>query len=172
MIFALEDRIPQVADGVYVAPNAMVIGDVRLAAGSSVWFGAVLRGDVECLDIGCDTNIQDNAVLHSDPGAPLLVSARVTVGHLAMLHGCTIGEGSLIGIGAIVMNRARIGARSIVGAGALVTEGREFPPEMLIMGSPAKPVRPLSAEEIARLDASAQHYAKRAQLYGRVLRPV
>lgn len=171
MIFTFENRIPQLADDVYVAPNAVVLGDVRLAAGSSVWFGAVLRGDVECLDIGRDTNIQDNAVLHSDPGSPLVVADRVTVGHQAMLHGCCIAEGSLIGIGAIVMNRARIGARCIVGAGALVTEGKEFPPEMLITGSPARAVRPLTAEEIARLDDSARIYAERAQRYRRGLGP-
>lgn len=172
MIFTLDDRIPQLADDVFVAPNAVVVGDVWLAAGSSVWFGAVLRGDVERLDIGRDTNIQDNAVLHSDPGAPLVVADRVTIGHQAMLHGCHIAEGALIGIGAIVMNRARIGARCIVGAGALVTEGKEFPPEMLITGSPARAVRPLKAEEIARLDDSARLYAERAQRYRRRLCPV
>lgn len=169
MIHALGERVPVIADDAFVAPGATVIGDVQLGARSSVWFGAVLRGDVERLTIGRSTNIQDNCVLHSDPGAPLVLGDDVTVGHMAVLHGCHVGDAALIGIGAIVMNRARIGARSIVGAGALVTEGKEFPEGVLIMGSPAKVARSLTEEELARLPESARRYAERAQLYRRSL---
>ncbi len=171
MIFSIEQRAPQLADDVFVAPGATVVGDVHLAERSSVWFGAVLRGDVERLTIGAGTNIQDNSVLHSDPGAPLVLGEMVTVGHLAMLHGCHVSDYALIGIGAIVMNHARIGARSIVGAGALVTEGKEFPDGVLIVGSPAKVARKLSDDELARLPEAARRYIDRAQAYRRALRP-
>lgn len=171
MIHAIEGRTPVVAADAWVAPNAVVVGDVRLGARASVWFGAVLRGDVERLTIGAGTNIQDNAVLHADPGKPLVLGERVTVGHLVMLHGCLVGDEALIGIGAVVLNGARIGARSLVGAGALVTEGKEFPEGSLILGSPAKLVRALTADELARLPESADRYAGRADLYRRTLRP-
>ncbi|MBM4197586.1 MAG: gamma carbonic anhydrase family protein [Gammaproteobacteria bacterium] len=170
MIFATGDRVPSVAADAWVAPNAVVTGDVQLASRANVWFGAVLRGDVERLSIGHGTNIQDNCVLHSDPGAPLVLGERVTVGHLVMLHGCHVGDCALIGIGSIVLNHARIGARSIVGAGSLVTEGKEFPEGVLIIGTPARVVRPLTAEEIARLPESAERYMERAALYRRTLR--
>ena len=165
MIFTVEGRAPAIAEDAYVAPTASVIGDVTLASQASVWFGAVLRGDVERLTIGPGTNIQDNSVLHSDPGAPLALAERVTVGHLVMLHGCHVGAGSLIGIGAIVMNHARIGARCIVGAGALVTEGKEFPDGVLIIGSPAKVARKLTDDELALMAGTAQRYIDRARLY-------
>jgi carbonic anhydrase/acetyltransferase-like protein (isoleucine patch superfamily) len=171
MVWALGMRRPVVAPDAWVAPGAAVIGDVELGAGASVWFGAVLRGDVEKLVIGAGTNIQDNAVLHSDPGAPLVLGDLVTVGHMVMLHGCHVGDRSLIGIGSIVMNHARIGADCIVGAGALVTEGKVFPDGVLIIGSPARVARPLTAEEIARLPASAERYRERAALYARSLSP-
>lgn len=171
MIYALGNRVPQLADDVYIAPGAELIGDVHIGAGSSVWFGAVLRGDVERLTIGCNSNIQDNSVLHSDPGAPLLIADRVTVGHMVTLHGCHVGAGSLVGIGAIVMNHARIGARCIVAAGALVTEGKIFADGTLILGSPARAVRRLSDAELARLDGTTQRYVERAQVYRRDLRP-
>jgi carbonic anhydrase/acetyltransferase-like protein (isoleucine patch superfamily) len=171
VIYALDQRLPQIAEDAWVAPNATVIGDVHLGAKSSVWFGAVLRGDVERLTIGRGSNIQDNSVLHSDPGAPLQLGERVTVGHMAMLHGCHIGDEALIGIGAVVLNYARIGARSIVGAGALVTEGKEFPDGVLIIGSPAKVARGLTEEELARMAGTAQRYVERAGLYRRALRP-
>lgn len=171
MIYAVDDRVPCVAGDAWVAPSATVIGDVHLGSEASVWFGAVLRGDVERLTIGRGTNIQDNAVLHSDPGAPLVLGERVTVGHMVMLHGCHVGDAALIGIGAIIMNHARIGARSIVGAGALITEGKEFPDDALILGSPAKMVRKLTDEELLRLSGTAQRYIDRAQLYRRSLRP-
>lgn len=170
MISSLGDRRPQIAADAWVAPNATVVGDVHIASEASVWFGAVLRGDVERLTIGCGTNIQDNAVLHSDPGAPLTLGARITVGHMATLHGCLIGDGALIGIGAIVMNHARIGRNCIVGAGALITEGKEFPPGSLIIGSPARLARPLTDEELAHLPVSAQRYIDRARFYREQLR--
>ena len=169
MIYALEHRRPEVAADAWVAPSAVVVGDVHIGAEASIWFGAVLRGDVERLTIGRGTNIQDNSVLHSDPGAPLVIGARVTVGHLVMLHGCDIGDGALIGIGAIVMNHARIGRHCIVGAGALVTEGKAFPDGSLILGSPARLARPLTDEELGRLPASAQRYIDRAKLYRHAL---
>jgi carbonic anhydrase/acetyltransferase-like protein (isoleucine patch superfamily) len=171
VIYALDNRVPQLAEDVYVAPNATVIGDVRLAAQASVWFGAVLRGDVERLTIGRGSNIQDNSVLHSDPGAPLVLGELVTVGHMVTLHGCHVGDHCLIGIGAIVMNHAHIGARSIVGAGALVTEGKSFPDGVLIIGSPARIVRELTAGEMERMAGTAQRYVDRARIYRRGLRP-
>ncbi len=165
MVYSLDGLAPRLAPDVYVAPGATVLGDVQLGAQSSVWFGAVLRGDVERLTIGRGTNIQDNSVLHSDPGAPLVLGDYVTVGHLVMLHGCHVGDRSLIGIGAVVLNHARIGANSLVGANALVTEGKEFPDGVLILGSPAKVVRELTAEEIARLPETAHRYIRRAERY-------
>ncbi len=172
MIFAVDGRVPDIAGDAYVAPTAAVIGDVKLASQASVWFGAVLRGDVERLTIGRGSNIQDNSVLHSDPGAPLTLAERVTVGHLVTLHGCEVGAESLIGIGAIVMNHARIGARCIVGAGALVTEGKEFPDGVLIIGSPAKIARKLTDAELARMRAGAQRYIDRAGTYRQTLRGI
>lgn len=165
MIYSLDGRTPAIAPDVYVAPGARVIGDVELGAGASVWFGAVLRGDVERLTVGPGTNIQDNSVLHSDPGAPLVLGRRVTVGHLVMLHGCEVGDHSLIGIGAVILNRARIGARCIVGARSLVTEGKTFPDGVLILGSPARVVRELTPEEMAGLEGSATRYMERAHRY-------
>lgn len=170
MIFALDDRLPQIADDAYVAPTATVIGDVSLAPQASVWFGAVLRGDVEQLTIGRGTNIQDNSVLHADPGAPLVLGDLITVGHMVTLHGCHVGNHSLIGIGAIIMNHARIGARCIVGAGALITQGKNFPDGMLIVGSPARVARPVTDEELTRMARGAQRYIDRAQLYRHSLR--
>ena len=149
-------------DRVWIAPSADLIGDVRLAAGASVWFGACIRADNTPIIVGEDSNIQEGAMLHSDPGAPLVVGARCTIGHHAVLHGCTIEDDVLIGIGAIVMNRAVIGAGSIVGAGALVTEDKVFPPASLIVGAPAKAVRTLDAQAAAMLRVSAAHYVEKA----------
>jgi carbonic anhydrase/acetyltransferase-like protein (isoleucine patch superfamily) len=172
MIYALDGRAPQIAADAYVAPNATVIGDVHLGSQASVWFGVVLRGDVERLTIGRGTNIQDNSVLHSDPGAPLVLGEMVTVGHMVMLHGCHVGDRSLVGLGAVIMNHARIGADSIVGAGALITEGKNFPDGMLILGAPARVTRPLTDEEIARLPRNAERYIARGQFYRRALNPL
>ena len=153
----------------WVAPGAHVIGDVRMGEDVSVWFGAVIRADNEPLSIGARSNIQDLSVLHSDPGSPLTIGEGVTVGHKATLHGCTIGSNSLIGIGAIVLNRARIGANSLVGAGALITEGKVFPDGVLIMGAPARVVRELTPEQIEGLRRSADHYVANGQRFAREL---
>ena len=169
MIYALDGRAPRLGIGVYVAPNATVVGDVELGDQVSIWFGAVLRGDVERLTIGRGTNIQDNSVCHSDPGSPLVVGEYVTVGHKVILHGCTIGDGALIGMGTTILNDARIGRNCLVGANALVTEGKEFADGMLIVGTPARAIRPLTPEELARMVASPTRYIERGQYYQRAL---
>ncbi len=169
-IYELDGRAPQMADSAWVADSAQVIGDVTLAEDVSIWFGSVLRGDTSNLRIGAGTNIQDGSVLHADPGKPLVVGERVTVGHQVMLHGCTIGDESLIGIGAVVLNGAKIGRNCLVGAGALITEGKEFPDGSMIIGSPAKAVRELSPEQIEGLRQSAQHYIDNARRYKSGLR--
>jgi len=149
----------------------VLIGKVALGEGTSVWSGAVIRGDNEPIRIGAATNVQEGAVLHADPGFPLDIGANVTVGHQAMLHGCTIGEGSLIGIQAVVLNGAVIGRHCLVGAGAIVTERKTFPDRSLILGAPAKVVRELTDEDVARLDTSAAEYAARGERYrGRLQR--
>lgn len=165
MILALPGKAPRVGARGFVAPNATVVGDVVLGDDVSVWFGAVLRGDVERLTVGAGSNVQDNSVLHADPGAPLVLGAGVTVGHMVMLHGCHVGDHSLVGIGAVVMNHARIGANCLVGARSLVTEGKSFPDGVLIIGSPARVIRELTATEIAGLRASAERYVQRAAEY-------
>jgi len=172
MIWQLPGQRPVLGPGAFVAPGATVVGDVVLGAEASVWFGAVLRGDVEQLTVGARSNIQDNAVLHADPGAPLRLGDDVTVGHMVMLHGCQVGNCSLIGIGAVVMNHARIGANCIVGAKSLVTEGKTYPDGVLIIGAPARVIRELSAAEIAGLKESAARYVQRAALYRTSLTPV
>jgi carbonic anhydrase/acetyltransferase-like protein (isoleucine patch superfamily) len=169
MIYALDEISPEIGDRCYVAPTAAVIGDVLLEEDSSIWFGAVLRGDVERISIGRGSNVQDNSVLHCDPGAPLVLDEYVTVGHQVMLHGCRVGRNSLIGIGSTILNHASIGANSIVGANALITEHKEFPDGVLILGAPAKVVRNLSEEEIATLPNYATRYIERADLYRREL---
>jgi len=170
MIYALDDLAPEIRGRCFVAPSAAVIGDVFMAEDTSVWFGAVVRGDVERITIGRGSNIQDNSVLHSDPGAPLTLNENVTIGHMVMLHGCTIGPNSLIGIGSTILNHAKIGANSIVGANSLITENKEFPDGVLILGSPAKVIRELTDEEIDSLPKSAQRYIDRAERYRRDLR--
>jgi len=170
MIYALNDISPEICGHCYIAPSAAVIGDVLLGEDTSVWFGAVVRGDVERITIGQGSNVQDNAVLHCDPGAPLLLDEYVTVGHQVMLHGCRVGHHSLIGIGSTILNHAHIGANSIVGANALVTEHKEFPDGVLILGAPARVVRELTEEEIASLPNYAKRYIDRADLYHRKLR--
>ncbi|KQP22596.1 gamma carbonic anhydrase family protein [Pseudorhodoferax sp. Leaf267] len=164
-LYALDDNTPQVAPTAWVADNAQVIGGVSLAADSSVWFGVVARGDSAAISIGEGSNIQDNSVLHADDGVPLTIGKHVTVGHQVMLHGCTIGDETLIGIGAVVLNNAKIGRNCLVGAGALVTEGKEFPDGSMIIGSPAKAVRQLSPEQIEGLRRSAQHYIANARRF-------
>ena len=155
----------------WVAPTATLIGKVRLQAGASVWFGAVLRGDNELIDIGENSNVQDGTVMHTDMGWPLTLGKGVTVGHNAMLHGCTVGDYSLIGIGAVILNGARIGKHCIIGANALVPEGREIPDGSLVVGSPGKVVRELTPAQQQLLEASAAHYVHNAQRYARDLAP-
>jgi len=164
-LYALGDLAPSLGDGAWAAPSADLIGDVRLGARASVWFGAVVRADNTPILIGNESNIQDGAIGHSDPGAPLTIGNRVTVGHQAILHGCTVGDLALIGMGARVLNGAVIAERCLVGAGALVTEGKVFEPGMLIVGSPARALRPLNEHELAALDMSAAHYADKAAHY-------
>ncbi|NYT64597.1 gamma carbonic anhydrase family protein [Alcaligenaceae bacterium] len=164
-IYKLGDDAPQVHDSAYVAAEATLIGKAVMLENSSIWPGAVIRGDNEVIVVGIGSNIQEGAVLHTDPGCPLTIGQNVTVGHQAMLHGCTIGDGALIGIQAVILNRAVIGAHSLVGAGAIVTEGKEFPPRSLILGAPAKVVRTLNDDEVANLKASAKNYADRAAYF-------
>jgi carbonic anhydrase/acetyltransferase-like protein (isoleucine patch superfamily) len=159
-IYQLDALTPQISDSAWVADNAQVMGDVHMAPDSSVWFSSVVRGDTATIQIGEGTNIQDGSVLHADHGMPLTIGKHVTVGHMVQLHGCTIGDESLIGIGAIVLNGAKIGKNCLVGAGSLVTEGKEFPDGSMILGSPAKVVRQLTPEQIEGLRRSAQGYVK------------
>lgn len=161
-IYRFGDDTPRVAPGAWVADNASVIGRVELAEGASVWYGAVLRGDNDWLRLGRNSNVQDGSVLHTDHGIELVVGDNVTVGHQCILHGCVVGDGTLIGMKSVILNRARIGRHCIVGAGSLVTEGKDFPEGSMIMGAPAKVVRPLTPEEIQRLALSAAHYVQQA----------
>lgn len=170
-LYALDNLAPALGEGAWAAPSADLVGDVRLGARASIWFGAVIRADNTPILIGEESNIQDGAVCHSDPGAPLVVGARVTVGHQAILHGCTVQDGALVGLGARVLNGAVIGEQCLVGAGALITEGKSFEPRMLIVGSPARAIRALSEREVAMLALSAAHYAEKAAHYALALKP-
>jgi carbonic anhydrase/acetyltransferase-like protein (isoleucine patch superfamily) len=164
-MYKLGDDSPAIASSAYIAPNATVVGKVILAENATVWFGATLRGDNELIHIGANSNVQDSAVLHTDPGFPLSIGAHVSIGHQAMVHGCTVGEGSLIGIQSVVLNGAIIGKACLVGAGALITERKVFPDGCLIIGSPAKAVRELTAEERENLLKIAANYAERGAYY-------
>jgi carbonic anhydrase/acetyltransferase-like protein (isoleucine patch superfamily) len=164
-IYQLGEDAPEIAPSAFVADGATLIGKVTLQANSSVWYGATLRGDNERITIGENSNVQENTVMHADPGYPLTIGRDVTIGHQAMLHGCTIGDGALVGIQAVILNGAKIGKGCLVGAGALVTEGKEFPDNVLIIGTPAKAVRELTADDVARLKGSADSYVERAQLF-------
>ncbi|MCM8613163.1 gamma carbonic anhydrase family protein [Accumulibacter sp.] len=171
-IYLLGSRRPQLDPQSWVAPNAIVIGDVRLARNASIWWNATVRGDNDPIRIGEDSNIQDQCVLHTDEGVPLTIGREVTVGHLVMLHGCTIGDGSLIGIGSVLLNRAVIGQGCIVGANTLIPEGKAFPDHSLIVGSPGKVVRQLDADQVARIRLSAAHYVDNWQRYQRELQAI
>jgi carbonic anhydrase/acetyltransferase-like protein (isoleucine patch superfamily) len=162
-IYRMEQHVPVVPGSAWVAESASVIGRVELGEEASIWYGATLRGDNDRIVIGARSNVQESSVLHTDAGIQLVVGNDVTIGHQVMLHGCTIGDGTLIGIQAIVLNGARIGRHCLVGAGALVTEGKEFPDGSLIVGSPAKVVRALEPAQIERLMQSAQHYVEQAR---------
>jgi carbonic anhydrase/acetyltransferase-like protein (isoleucine patch superfamily) len=172
-VYSLGDKNPQLPpEGEYwVAPTATVVGDVILKPGASVWFGAVVRGDNDPITIGRDTNIQDGSVLHSDPGEPLTIGDGVTVGHMVMLHSCEIGDNTLIGIGAVVLGRARIGRNCLIGANALITEGKVIPDNSLVMGQPGKVVRELEPGQIEALKASAAHYVQNWKRYVADLKP-
>jgi len=167
MIYELDGIRPQIDPTAWVAPTAVLIGNVIVEAGANIWFGAVLRGDNEPITVGAGSNVQENAVLHTDMGFPLTIGANCTIGHKAMLHGCTIETGSLIGMGATLLNGAKIGAGSLVGACALVTEGKEIAPGSLVMGAPAKVVRELDAAAQARLLKSAEGYRANAARFAK-----
>src|SRR3954447_26636898 len=164
-LYQLDEHTPRLGDGAWVADSAQVIGNAELGPDASVWFGTVVRGDTERLSVGRGSNVQDGSVLHTDPGFPLVIGENVTIGHQVMLHGCTVGDGSLVGIQAVVLNGARIGRNCLVGAGSLVPEGREYPDGSLILGAPAKVVRELTAEQIAGLQRAAAHYVENARRY-------
>ena len=170
MIYEYDGKSPTLGPGAWVAPNATVLGRVELRARSSVWFGAVLRGDNDLIVVGEDSNVQDNSVLHTDDGIQLVIGSRVTVGHAVTLHGCTIGDESLIGIGSIVLNKAVIGARCVLGANSLVTEGKVIPDGVLAMGSPAKVIRPLTNDELKHLAYASAHYVERAARFAVTLK--
>jgi carbonic anhydrase/acetyltransferase-like protein (isoleucine patch superfamily) len=164
-IYALGDKHPQLADSVWIAPNATVIGDVHLGRNVSIWWNATLRGDNDPITIGHDTNIQDGSTLHTDDGIPLLIGAGVTVGHMVTLHGCTIGDGCLVGMGAIVLNRAVVGRECLIGAGSVIPEGKEIPDRSLVIGTPGRVIRQLTDEDVARIRESTQHYLAHARQY-------
>jgi carbonic anhydrase/acetyltransferase-like protein (isoleucine patch superfamily) len=173
MIYTIEGRKLDIrGDEYYIADNATIIGSVALENKASIWFNAVLRGDDALITIGEGSNVQDGSVLHSDPGLPLTLGRYVTVGHMVMLHGCTIGDNSLIGIGAVVLNNARIGNNCLVGAGSLVPEGKEYPDGSLILGTPARVVRQLGPAELQIIRASAEHYVHNIKRYRSNLRPL
>ncbi|NPC55607.1 gamma carbonic anhydrase family protein [Caenimonas soli] len=171
-IYELDGKAPQLGEGAWVADTATVIGAVELAPNANVWFGAVLRGDNEPIRIGRNSNIQDLSVLHTDMGMPLTIGENVTVGHQVMLHGCTIGDGSLIGIQTVILNGAKIGRNCIVGAGSVVTEGKQFPDNSLIFGSPAKVMRTLDEAAAVNLAQSAEHYVDNARRYAKGLKKI
>jgi carbonic anhydrase/acetyltransferase-like protein (isoleucine patch superfamily) len=168
-IYTLGERQPSLGHEAWVAPNATVIGDVRLGDKASIWWNAVLRADNDTITIGAESNIQDGSVLHVDEGVPLTLGARVTVGHMVMLHGCTIGDETLIGIKSVILNKAVIGRHCIIGANSLIPEGKVIPERSLVMGSPGKVVRQLTDEEVARLRLAAQGYVDNAQRYRALL---
>jgi carbonic anhydrase/acetyltransferase-like protein (isoleucine patch superfamily) len=171
-VYSLGEVSPTIAASAYVAPNATVVGNVVLAENCTVWFGATLRGDNERIDIGAGSNVQDSAVLHTDPGFPTSIAANVSIGHQAMLHGCTVGAGSLIGIQSVVLNGAVIGKNCLVGAGAIITERKVFGDGSLIFGAPAKLIRQLTAEERENILKIAVNYAERGAYYRSQLRSI
>lgn len=173
MIYELDGVAPILPEGEHwVADEAVLVGDVRIEEGASVWFGAVLRGDNERITIGAGSNVQENAVMHTDPGFPLTIGEGCTIGHKAMLHGCVVGDNSLIGMGAIVLNGAKIGRDCLIGAGALVTEGKVIPDGSLVVGSPAKVVRALDADAIGQLGKSAESYQRKMRIFRRGLKKI
>ena len=171
MMYSL-GKVPSLGHDCFVADNATLVGDVVLGSRCSIWFNAVLRGDIEGIELGDETNIQDGSVLHTDEGFPLQIGNRVTVGHKAMLHGCRIGDGSLVGINAVVLNGVQIGKHCLIGANALVTEGKIIPDRSLVLGSPGRVIRTLTDEEVIALRDAASHYVSTGERYLRELRPI
>ncbi len=171
-LYAIGEKTPQLGDQVWIAPNATVIGDVRLAANVSLWWNAVLRGDNDPIVIGENSNIQDGSILHTDDGVPLTIGCNVTVGHKVMLHGCTIGDGTLIGMGSIVLNHAVIGKNCLIGAGALIPEGKVIPDNSLVVGAPGRIVHELTEKHIERIAHSAEHYVGKALHYRDFLKEI
>jgi carbonic anhydrase/acetyltransferase-like protein (isoleucine patch superfamily) len=171
MKYSLGDRRVVCKGEHWIAPNAVLIGSVTLENNASIWWNCVLRSDQETITIGENAQVQDGSVLHADPGFPLVLEKNVSVGHMAMLHGCTIGEGSLVGIGAVILNGAKIGKNCLIGARAFIGEGKEIPDGSMVLGMPGKVVRQLSSEEIARVHRIAEHYVKNAQRYRSELKP-
>ena len=169
-VYALDDVMPEIAQDCWIAPDAVVIGKVRILKGASIWFGAVLRGDNAWITIGPNSNVQDHSIIHADPGQPVVIGQGVTIGHRVIVHSAQVGDHSLIGMGAVLLNRARIGNRSLVGAGALVTEDKQFEDGKLILGSPAKAMRDLTSEQMAGLEMSAAIYVANARRYAASLR--
>ena len=165
MIYSIGDRKVEIRGDYFVAENATVVGSVVLENNASIWFQAVVRGDNDLIVIGKNSNVQDGAILHTDPGIRLLIGADVTVGHMAMLHGCTIGDGTLVGIKSVILNRAVVGNHCLIGANALITEGKNIPDGSLVMGSPARVVRSLTEQEMSALKGSAQRYVHNARRY-------
>jgi len=164
-MYKLGDKQPSISSNYYIAPGAAVLGDIRIGEDVSIWFNAVLRGDNDFIEVGDGTNVQDGAVLHCDEGFPITLGQRVTVGHKAMLHGCTVGDGSLIGMNAVVLNGAVIGKNCLIGANALVTEGMQVPDGSVVLGSPAKVVKQVDAKGLAMIENGAQHYIDKIALY-------
>jgi len=171
-VYALDGARPEIEDGCWIAPDAVLVGKVRIRKGASIWFGAVLRGDNEVITVGEDSNVQDHSILHADPGQPVEIGRGVTIGHRAVVHSAIVGDGCLIGMGAILLNRARIGAGCLVGAGALVTEGRQFEDGRLILGAPARATGDLTPEQAAGLRRSAEIYVANGRRYAAGLKPV
>ena len=165
MIYDLEKNVPEISADSWIAPNAIIIGKVKLEKNSSIWFNAVLRGDIEKIVIGENSNIQDGSVLHTDPGCPLTVGKGVTVGHMVMLHGCEISDDTLIGIGSTILNKAKIGKNCIIGANTLVTENKVIPDNSLVLGSPGKVIRKVTDDEIKVICENAKHYVKNSKRY-------
>jgi carbonic anhydrase/acetyltransferase-like protein (isoleucine patch superfamily) len=164
-IYQLGEHAPEIDPSAYITESANIIGKAKIEANANIWFDVTIRGDNELITVSENSNVQEGCVLHTDPGYPLTIGKNVTIGHQAMLHGCTIGEGSLVGIQAVILNGAKIGQNCLVGAGALVTEGKEFPDNSLIVGAPAKAIRTLTEEDIARIKKNTSNYVKRGQFY-------
>ncbi|NSL55315.1 gamma carbonic anhydrase family protein [Uliginosibacterium aquaticum] len=171
-VFALDDQKPELSKDAWVADSAQVIGRSKLGERVSVWFNAILRGDNEPITVGANSNIQDGAILHTDEGIPLTIGKNVSVGHMAMLHGCTVGDGTLIGMNAVILNRAVIGKHCLIGAKALIPEGKVIPDRSLVVGTPGRIIRELTDEEVARIEAGAAHYVENAARFRKGLRRI